>query len=122
VWVYSLSVRLMERRSATEVTPRPLNLLTGTLIGTVLISAVYVVLWSMGHATFASGTGVMGLGFALTGVFGAALVEELLLRAILFRIAEHAFGTTTAAVYTADICAEAGSRTLQGHRDNNRRI
>jgi hypothetical protein len=51
----------MERRSATEVTLRPLNLLTVTLIGTAFISAVHFVLWSMGHATFASGTGVMGL-------------------------------------------------------------
>ena len=101
VWVYSLSVRLMERRSATEVAPRPLNLLTGTLVGTVLISAVYLALWSMGHATLASGTGVMGLGFALAGVFGAALIEELLLRAILFRIAEQAFGTTSAVILSA---------------------
>jgi uncharacterized protein len=103
VWVYSFSVRLMERRSATEIMPRPLNLLTGTLIGTALISAVYIVLWSMGHATFASGTGVMGLGFALAGVFGAALFEELLLRALLFRIAEQAFGTTSAVVLSAGV-------------------
>jgi CAAX protease family protein len=103
VWVYSFSVRLMERRSATEVMPHPFNLLTGALIGTALLSAVYFVLWSMGRATFAYGTGVMGLGFALVGVFGAALVEELLLRAILFRIAEQAFGTTTAVVLSAGI-------------------
>ena len=103
LWVYSLSVRLMERRSATEVAPRPLNLLTGTLIGAALISAVYVVLWAIGHATFASGTGIMGLGFALVGVFGAALFEELLLRAILFRITEQAFGTTTAVVLSAAV-------------------
>jgi membrane protease YdiL (CAAX protease family) len=103
VWVYSLSVKLLERRSSTEVKPRLLNFVSGTLIGTALISAVYLVLWVAGHAFFALGTGTTGLGFTLAGVFGAALFEELLLRAILFRIAEQAFGTTAAVVFSAVI-------------------
>ena len=103
VWVYSLSVKLLERRSSTEVKPRLLNFVSGTLIGTALISVVYLVLWMAGHAVFALGTGTTGLGFALAGVLGAVLFEELLLRAILFRIVEQAFGTTTAVIFSAVI-------------------
>jgi membrane protease YdiL (CAAX protease family) len=103
VWIYSLSVKLMERRSAIEVKPRALHLLTGALIGSALITAVYVALRVTGHASFAPGTGMDGLGVALAGVFAAALAEELLLRAILFRIAQQAFGTTAAVILSAVI-------------------
>jgi membrane protease YdiL (CAAX protease family) len=56
-----------------------------------------------GARCFCTGTGTTMLWFAVAGVFGGALVEELLLRAILFRIAEQAFGTTAAVVISAVI-------------------
>ena len=76
-WIYAFSVKLLERRPAIEVKPRPLDLFTGTLIGAALISAVYAGLWVTGHASFAAGTGTTGLFTAIAGVFGAALVEPL---------------------------------------------
>jgi membrane protease YdiL (CAAX protease family) len=101
VWAYRFSVRLMEHRPAVETSPRLLNLLTGMLLGFSLMSGVYAALYVAGHAEFAPGTGVTGLGVALAGVFGAALVEELLFRAIFFRIAEQACGTTVAVMLSA---------------------
>lgn len=100
---YALSVRLLEGRSAAELGLRkglPL-LFVGAFLGLLLIGAVYVILWCMGLATFARGTGFDGLLGALVVMFAAAVLEELLFRAVLFRIAEEAFGTTAAVVVSA---------------------
>jgi membrane protease YdiL (CAAX protease family) len=100
---YALSVRLLEGRSPTELGLRkglPL-LLVGTLLGLVLIGTVYLILWFLGLVQFAQGTGFDGLLGALVVMFAAATLEELLFRAVLFRIAEEAFGTTAAVVVSA---------------------
>lgn len=100
---YALSVRLMENRAATELAPRkglPL-FIAGAFIGVFLISAVYLVLFCLGLAQFAHGTGFDGLFGVLVVMFAAATLEELLFRAVLFRIAEEAFGTTAAIAVSA---------------------
>ncbi|MHB8529902.1 MAG: CPBP family intramembrane glutamic endopeptidase [Caulobacteraceae bacterium] len=103
--LYVLVVRCLERRPATELDPRkgaPL-LLIGAVIGTAMMGAVYLVLWRLGLARFGPGTGFDGLGGGLALAFGAAVFEELLLRAVLFRILEEATGTTLAVVVSAVI-------------------
>jgi membrane protease YdiL (CAAX protease family) len=100
---YALSVRLLEGRGATELGLRkgiPL-LFAGIVLGLLLISAVYFVLWCLGLVLFAQGTGFDGLLGALVVMFAAATLEELLFRAVLFRIAEEAFGTTAAIAVSA---------------------
>jgi len=100
---YTLSVRLMERRGATEIGLRKgvPQLLLGALLGVGLMGAVYLVLWSMGRVTFANGTGFDGLLGALVVMFAVGVLEELLFRAILFRIVEQISGTTIAIILAA---------------------
>lgn len=101
--LYALAVRWVERRPATELGLRrgaPLFLI-GAVVGTTLMGAVYLVLWGLGHVSFAAGTGLGGLGGGLAVAFAAAVLEELLLRAVLFRLLEEATGTTIAVAISA---------------------
>jgi hypothetical protein len=101
--LYILTARWLERRRATELDPRPgaPQLLAGAAIGLALMAAVYLVLWGLGLARFGLGTGLAGLGGGLAVAFAAAVLEELLLRAVLFRILEEAAGTTIAVAVSA---------------------
>ncbi len=101
--LYILTVRWLERRSATELDLRrgAPQLLIGAGVGVVLMGAVYLVLWALGLAAFGPGTGLTGLGGGLAAAFAAAVLEELLLRAVLFRILEEATGTTVAVAVSA---------------------
>jgi membrane protease YdiL (CAAX protease family) len=100
---YALIVRLMEHRSPAEIgLLRGSRLfLVGAVVGTALMGAVYFGLWCQGLATFAPGTGSDGLFGALVVMFAAAVLEELLFRAVLFRIVEEATGTAVAVFVSA---------------------
>lgn len=101
--VYALSVRWLERRGATELNLRrglPL-LAIGAAAGAALMGAVYLVLWFLGDASFAAGTGWEGLAGGLAAMFAAAVLEELVLRAVLFRLVEQASGTAAAILVSA---------------------
>ncbi len=101
--VYALTIRLMEHRSATEIDPirgAP-QFLVGAILGVVLISAVYAVLWGLHLTHYSAGTGTDGLIGGLVAMFCVAVLEELLLRAMLFRIVEDATGTTAAIAVSA---------------------
>ena len=100
---YAWSVRWIERRRADEVDPGKgaAQFLAGVALGVGLMAAVYLVLWGLGLATFARGTGVDGLGAGLAAYFAGAVLEELLFRAVLFRIVEQMTGTTIAVLSSA---------------------
>jgi len=102
---YVLLVRLVERRAAGElsVVAGAAQAPLGVLIGSGMIAAVYLVLWAMGHAAFGDGDGTEGVALGVTLAVLAAVFEELLLRAVLFRHLEDAFGTTVALVVSAAI-------------------
>jgi membrane protease YdiL (CAAX protease family) len=103
--VYALTIRLMEHRSATEINPiagAP-QFLLGAILGVVLISAVYAVLWGLHLTHYGAGTGTDGLIGGLVAMFCVAILEELLLRAVLFRIVEDATGTTVAVIVSAAV-------------------
>jgi uncharacterized protein len=103
--VYAAMVRWMEGRPAGEIdlrTGAP-QLPIGALIGAGLMGVVYLILWSLGRATFAAGTGTDGLLVGLIAALLAAVFEELLLRAVLFRILEQAFGTAVALITSAAV-------------------
>lgn len=101
--VYALMVRLLERRSATELNlRRGLALLPiGAALGAALMGTVYLVLWAIGDAHFATGTGWDGLGGSLVAMFAAAVLEELAMRAVLFRLIEQASGTAVGVLVSA---------------------
>ncbi len=98
--VYALIVRLIEHRGAAEIglLRGSRLLLAGAVVGTVLMGAVYFGLWCLGLVTFSSGTGLDGLLGALVVMFAAAVLEELLFRAVLFRIVEDATGTAVCSI------------------------
>jgi hypothetical protein len=103
--LYALAVRLVERRPAREVDPRQAapQLLVGAMVGAAMMGTVYLTLWALGRATFGPGTGLDGLAGGLAVAFAAAVLEELLLRAVLFRILEEASGTSVAVVVSAAV-------------------
>jgi uncharacterized protein len=100
---YALTVRLLEHRNASEIGLRTGSRLfvAGAAAGTLLMAAVYVGLWSLGLTTFQQGSGIDGLLGALVVMFAAAVLEELLFRAVLFRIVEDATGTASAVFVSA---------------------
>jgi membrane protease YdiL (CAAX protease family) len=103
--VYALAVRWIERRGAREIDPR-LGLVPfaiGTAAGLGLMSLVYLVLWALGLVEFLPGTGVEGLPPALAAFFAAAVLEELVMRAVVFRLVEEIAGTVVALVISATL-------------------
>jgi hypothetical protein len=100
---YTLMVRWMERRAASELdlrTGAP-QWAVGAVIGAALMAAVYLILWLMGRAAFAPGTGLDGIAAGLVAALLAGVMEELLLRAVFFRIVEEACGTSIALIASA---------------------
>ncbi len=86
--IYGYAVRAVERRGAREIDPRVARFcfFIGLMLGTTLIATIFLTLWSLGFATFhlgASSTGVVGV---LAVSFAVAVLEELLLRAVVFRV------------------------------------
>ena len=100
---YTLLVRFMERRAVTELGlgKGVAQIVIGSGIGLTLMASVYGVLWGMGLVTVSPGTGLAGLGGVLAATFAAAVLEELLIRAVVFRLVEQISGTTIAVVFSA---------------------
>jgi len=103
--LYALMVRWMEGRRASEIDLRAgaVQWPIGAVLGMGLMTAVYLILWSLGRATFGAGAGTDGLAAGAVAAFLTAVFEELLLRAVLFRILEQAFGTTIGLIVSAAV-------------------
>jgi membrane protease YdiL (CAAX protease family) len=111
--VYARAVRLLEHRSAAEVAVgiRGIALaLLGVILGIAIIGSYVLVLRGFGAAQVSGGTGLS----ATLNVLNEFLVpwltavgEELLFRAVLFRIAEEMFGTVSAVLISAVLFALA---------------
>lgn len=98
--VYYGLVRGMERRAPRELglsraVPQALG---GALLGIVLFSAVYAVLWAMGAATFKGFGSTDGLMLALVMALAAGVGEELIFRGAIYRLFEDGFGTAIALI------------------------
>ena len=100
---YALLVWSLERRRAVEIGLGAgiVQWPAGAVVGIGLMATVYVILWGMNLASFAPGDGVGLLGAGLVAAFLAAVFEELLMRAVLFRVVEEASGTTIALLVSA---------------------
>ena len=102
---YMLMVRRLERRPVVELGLRAgaAQLPGGLVIGMAIMAAVYAILWGLHMAAFAPGNGTQGLAFGLVAGIATGVFEELLLRAVLFRILEESFGTTVGMLASAAI-------------------
>jgi CAAX protease family protein len=102
---YAILVRLIERRAASELDVRRglATFLIGTVVGSLLLGTVYAVLWGLGMARFSGGAGFAGLAVAIVYNLATAMGEELLFRAVIFRITEEVAGTTAAIAVSAAI-------------------
>jgi membrane protease YdiL (CAAX protease family) len=97
-FVYRAYVRLVERRPLTELSGAraPGELGIGAAVGLGLVAVVVGILWVLGYYTIA-GTNALAVVFVSLANDGAgAFVEEIVLRAIVFRITEERLGTWVA--------------------------
>lgn len=103
--VYAALVRIIEHRNPSEIDVRAgaSQFLVGLIVGSLLMIASCVVLFALGMATFSRGTGLDGLTVAIVYHLATAMGEELLFRAVLFRITEEVAGTTVAIGFSAAI-------------------
>jgi CAAX protease family protein len=103
--IYIAYVRLLERRNVTELAFRDLlpQFTRGFLIGTGLFCATIIIL-AVSGSYIVSGLNVAATPLAFfAGALGAALLEEIAVRGVLFRIMEQSVGTWIALALSAAI-------------------
>ena len=95
-YAYSLYVRLIEKREMTELgfSNALQELGLGALIGFGLFASIIVILWLMGfYQVNGCEFALLALVGALLGAFVSALAQEVIFRAIIYRITEQWLGT-----------------------------
>ena len=116
---YFAYVKLYEKRAAPELSVKPIALLGGAASGAVLIGLAMLPLFACGvYAVLAYRGFHDGLFGVAATILIAALLEEIVFRAVLFRILDEAWGLATALWLSALIFAvshlgnfEAGTAT-----------
>ena len=95
-YAYSLYVRLIEKREMTDLgfSNALQELGLGALIGFGLFASIIVILWLMGfYQVNGFEFALLALVGALLGAFVSALAQEVIFRAIIYRITEQWLGT-----------------------------
>jgi membrane protease YdiL (CAAX protease family) len=102
--VYGAAVGWAERRTVAELDLRPAarELLLGILTGAVAIAAIIAIQWLAGWVTIEPRR-VDALALALRDSIRSGVVEEVLLRLVIFRLLWRAFGIWPALVIAASI-------------------
>lgn len=102
--VYFAAVRLGERRAATELAlrPAPLELALGMVIGGAAIAAIIAIQWLAGWVIIEP-RHADAIALALRDSIRSGVVEELVLRLVIFRLLWRAFGIWPALVVAASI-------------------
>lgn len=100
--VYWLLTRLMERRRVREIAllRAPGGLIGGAALGFALFAATMGILYGLGIATF-DATPASPVVKAANMAVLAAIGEEILVRAVLFRLFEEMFGSLVALIVSA---------------------
>jgi uncharacterized protein len=115
VAAYALYVRVFEKRAVTEIRFAAGGVLVALASGAGLISITTLTLFGVGVYEVVS---VRGVSDALPGVAAviliAAMIEEIVFRGVLFRIAEGTFGTTPALWLTSLIFAVVHLPNIEG--------
>ena len=98
--------RLVDKRSLTSIgfgAPRLLDLLTGTILGALILLAPIGVLLAMGAARYApdlTGFSATGLGLGLLVCFFNVVTQEALVRSYMFQELWSKYGAWVAAIVT----------------------
>jgi uncharacterized protein len=102
-FAYSYYVRRIEQRPVTELgwTDALPELGKGFALATLLIAVPVLLLWGMGNFTVQNVAFRGSMLHLLVGFFSVAALEELLFRAILFRLLQRSFGTITAVLVSS---------------------
>lgn len=102
---YILFFKYYEKRKVTELATNGLakNLLIGILIGVVLQSLTILVIYATGSFNIVAVNPVSFIIIPLTVAFTAAILEEILIRGILFRVLEEKLGSYIALAISAII-------------------
>lgn len=95
---YILFFTYYEKRAVTELSSKRLaqNLILGTLIGFVLQALTILVIYGSGGFSIVAVNPVSFILIPLTVAFTIAIIEEILVRGIVFRIIEEKLGTYVA--------------------------
>jgi len=93
VAAYWLAVRFGEKRQVPELELRraPVDLLAGLAIGTALMAAIVGILWTFGWVVIEPRT-IDAIALALRDSLRSGVLEELVLRLVIFRLLWRAFG------------------------------
>lgn len=92
-WAY---VRFHERRAATELRFAPWGIALGAISGALLISITTLTLFALGNYEVIAFRGLQGVPAVAGAILVAAILEEIVFRAIVFRTLEEATGTVAA--------------------------
>ncbi len=100
--IYRLAVGFGERRTVPELGLRegPADLLLGLAVGAALVAAIVGLLWAFGWVVVELRT-VDGVALALRDSIRSGVLEELVLRLVIFRLLWRAFGIWPAIVLAA---------------------
>jgi membrane protease YdiL (CAAX protease family) len=101
-WAY---LRFFQRRAVTELAPRPGQALLGIASGIALIGAPVVVLYALGYYRLHGYQGFAALGGVVPVLLAAAVLEEIIHRALIFAVLERVIGTLAALIVQAVIFA-----------------
>lgn len=100
---YMVLFRFYEKRTITELSTNKIfvNLIAGFFLGALLQSLTIFVIFLKGGFSFVSINPILFLLPSLTMAFTSSIVEEILVRGIIFRIMEEKFGSYLALVISA---------------------
>jgi membrane protease YdiL (CAAX protease family) len=100
---YEIYVRLLEKRPVTELAGAGAwrEALTGVLLGMGLMATTVGILWLLGDYRVAGVNGVSVIVAALANDVAGAFFEEILFRAIVFRLVEEIIGSWWALLLSA---------------------
>lgn len=101
--VYCAGVRVLEQRRVMELGARRAGagLLIGLVTGMLLFAAVMLILVWLGVGAVTAAQGWRALPVALATALAAAVLEETLIRGVLFRIVEESLGSWITLALTA---------------------
>jgi membrane protease YdiL (CAAX protease family) len=102
ILAYWGAVHLAERRAAAELSLRrmPLDLLLGGAVGAGLMAAIIAILWTAGWVSIETRP-ITAIALAARDSLRSGVVEELLLRLVIFRLVWRAFGLWPAFAFAA---------------------
>lgn len=102
--LYGMAVRVAERRRVSELSLRqlPAELLLGSAIGAALIATIIGLLWLAGWVAIEP-QAVSRIALALRDSIRSGVVEEVLLRLVIFRLLWRAFGIWPALAVSAAV-------------------